>query len=317
MRTTISEDITLTFAIDQGRWGGGALTGQGRFASLNPPHVELTAQLTDLDLEMALALDRLQPGAGIPGTVVRTELRADRLRYKSLQAHDLRLDCHWHDRQADLTLAGAQLAGGRVEGQAVLWPDRQAMLVTPRLTEVDASRFLQDIGRPSGVLTGALSGNGRISIADWQRWDRLADWDASLSLVLRDGVIQRLPVLVRLWSALSLQGLLSFELPSLGTGLAFSSLGGDLTIDQGRLRTDNLVLDSSAVRFDTSGSLDLTPLTLDLTTALVPLHGITSSVAKVPLAGELLARGADRLTTLSFRVTGPLANPTVAPSLVR
>ena len=65
---------------------------------------------------MALALDRLQPGAGIPGTVVRTELQADRLRYKSLQAHDLRLDCHWHDRQADLTLAGAQLAGGRVEG---------------------------------------------------------------------------------------------------------------------------------------------------------------------------------------------------------
>ena len=315
--STISEDITLTFAIDQGRWGGGALTGQGRFASLNPPHVELTAHLTDLDPEMALALDRLQPGTGIPGTVVRTELRADRLRYKSLQAHDLRLDCHWHDRQADLTLAGAQLAGGRVEGQAVLWPDRQAMLVTPRLTEVDASRFLQDIGRPSGVLTGALSGNGRIYISDWQRWDRLVDWDASLSLVLRDGVIQRLPVLVRLWSALSLQGLLSFELPSLGTGLAFSSLGGDLTIDQGRLRTDNLVLDSSAVRFDTSGNLDLTPLTLDLTTALVPLHGITSSVAKVPLAGELLARGADRLTTLSFRVTGPLANPTVAPSLAR
>ena len=315
--SAISEDITLTFDISQGRWGGGALTGQGRFASLDPPHVELTAQLTDLDLEMALALDRLQPGAGIPGTVVRAELQADRLRYKSLQAHDLRLACHWHDRQADLTLAGAQLAGGRVEGQMVLWPDRQAMLVTPRLTEVDASRFLQDIGRPSGVLTGALSGNGRISIADWQRWAHLADWDASLSLVLRDGVIQRLPALVRLWSALSLQGLLSFELPSLGTGLAFSSLGGDLTIDQGRLRTDNLVLDSSAVRFDTSGSLDLTPLTLDLTTALVPLHGITSSVAKVPLAGELLARGADRLTTLSFRVTGPLANPTVAPSLVR
>lgn len=314
---TLSEDITLAFDISQGRWGGGVLTGQGRFASLDPPHVELTAQLTDLDLELALALDRLQPGAGIPGTVVHTELRADRLRYKSLQAHDLRLDCHWHDRQADLTLAGAQLAGGRVEGQMVLWPDRQAMLVTPRLTEVDASRFLQDIGRPSGVLTGALSGNGRIAIADWQRWAHLADWDASLSLVLRDGVIQRLPVLVRLWSALSLQGLLSFELPSLGSGLAFSSLGGDLTIDQGRLRTDNLVLDSSAVRFDTSGSLDLTPLTLDLTTALVPLHGITSSVAKVPLAGALLARGADRLTTLSFRVTGPLANPTVAPSLVR
>ena len=305
------------FHVSQGNWAGSSLTGQGRFESLNPPHVELAAHLPSLDLETTLALDRLQPGAGIPGTVVRAELQADRLRYKSLRAQDLRLACHWHDRQADLTLAGAQVAGGRVEGQAMLWPDRQAMLVTPRLTEVDASRFSQQLGRPTTLLTGALSGNGRIHIPDWQRWQRLVDWDASLSLVLRDGVVQRLPVLVRLWSALSLQGLLSFELPSLSTGLAFSSLSGDLTIDQGVLRTDNLVLNSSAVRFDTSGSLDLAPSTLDLTTALVPLHGITSSVAKVPLAGKLLARGADRLTTLSFRVTGPLANPSVVPRLVR
>jgi len=46
---------------------------------------------------------------------------------------------------------------------------------------------------------------------------------------------------------------------------------------------------------------------------LVPLHGITSSVAKVPLAGELLARGADFVTTLTFRVSGPYDDPTVTP----
>ena len=306
-----------TFRVSQGSLAGAALSGQGRFESLYPPHVELSADLTALDLEAALALGRPQQGAGISGAVVRGNLRTDRLRYKSLQAQDLRLAYHWHDRQADLTLTGAHIAGGRVEGQAVLWPDRRAVLLTPRLTEVDASHFLRAIGKPTSTLSGTLSGNGRIHMPDWQRWEHLVDWDADLSLVLRDGVVQRLPILVRLWSALSLQGLLSFELPSLGTGLAFSSLSGDLTIDTGMIRTDNLVLTSSAVRFDTSGSLALAPPRLDLTTALVPLHGITSSVAKVPLAGKLLARGANRLTTLSFRVTGPLADPSVAPRLVR
>lgn len=306
-----------TFRVGQGSLAGSALTGQGRFESLYPPHVEVSADLTALDLEAALAPDRPRQGAGTPGAVVRVDLRTDRLRYKSLRAQNLRLTCHWHDGQADLRLAGAQIAGGRVDGRAVLWSDRRAVLLTPQLTQVDASRFLQALGRPTSMLSGTLSGNGRIHIPDWQRWERLVDWDANLSLVLRDGVVQRLPVLVRLWSALSLQGLLSFELPSLGTGLAFSSLSGDLIIDTGRVRTDNLVLNSSAVRFDTSGSLDLAPPTLDLTTALVPLHGITSSVAKVPLAGKLLARGADRLTTLSFRVTGPPADPSVALRLVR
>jgi len=55
---------------------------------------------------------------------------------------------------------------------------------------------------------------------------------------------------------------------------------------------------------------------MDLRICLVPLHGITSSVAKVPLAGKLLARGADMLTTLPFRVSGAYDDPTVTPLLV-
>lgn len=145
----------------------------------------------------------------------------------------------------------------------------------------------------------------------------MANWEASLSLAVRDGVLQRLPVLVRLWSVVSLQGLLSFELPSLATGLRFSSLTGDVTIEKGRLRTNNLELKSgAAIRFDTRGSIDLASRSLDLTTALVPLHGITSSVAKVPLAGKILAHGADCLTTLPFRVAGRLSDPTVTPLVV-
>jgi uncharacterized protein YhdP len=114
-----------------------------------------------------------------------------------------------------------------------------------------------------------------------------------------------------------LQGLLRLELPTLpGEGVAFSSLTGDLAIGEGVAVTSNLVLNSSAVRIEAQGAIDLARGSVDLKTALVPLHGITSSVAKVPLAGELLARGADFLTTLSFRVTGPYADPTVTPVVV-
>jgi uncharacterized protein YhdP len=86
---------------------------------------------------------------------------------------------------------------------------------------------------------------------------------------------------------------------------------------QGRAVTKNLSLRSSVVRMDAQGRLDLAARTVDLQTALVPLHGITSSVAKVPLAGEVLARGTNLLTTLPFRGYGPYQDPTVTPLLVR
>lgn len=122
---------------------------------------------------------------------------------------------------------------------------------------------------------------------------------------------------MRLWSTLSLQGLLSLQLPSLPSeGLAFSSLTGDFALGKGLAVTHNLSLNSSAVRMDAHGEIDLARGTVDLKTALVPLHGITSSVAKVPLAGELLARGADLLTTLNFRVSGSYDDPSVTPLLV-
>jgi uncharacterized protein YhdP len=62
--------------------------------------------------------------------------------------------------------------------------------------------------------------------------------------------------------------------------------------------------------------MDLVPWAVDLKAAVVPLYGITSNVAKIPLAGKLLARGADKLTTLTFRVKGPYDDPTVTPLLV-
>jgi uncharacterized protein YhdP len=173
------------------------------------------------------------------------------------------------------------------------------------------------LGKSLDALRGSLSGSGKIYVPHWHTWDDPARWNAVLNLTIVDGVAKQLPILIRLWSALSLQGLLSFEHPSLPReGLAFSSLTGDLAIGEGVAVTSNLVLTSSAVRIEVQGAIDLAQGSVDLKTALVPLHGITSSVAKVPFAGKLLARGADLLTTLSFRVTGPYADPAVTPLLV-
>jgi hypothetical protein len=319
----VDGELTLTgaggsFVVKQGQLPGGNFAGRGRINSWDPLRLELFGDFPDLNLEAALALDK--PDDGLPrdsSRDIHAELTSNRLTYKGAQIEDLQLLCHWHERQADLRVTRAKIAQGQVKGDAILWPDWDAAYLAPQLEEVDVTRFFQTVGVTTKALTGKLSGEGKIYMPNWAQWDELAQWDALLSLSVENGIAQRLPVLVRLWSVLSMQGLLRLQLPSLPTeGLPFSSLTGDFALGKGAAVTQNLSLSGNSVRLDARGQIDLVQRVLDLKTALVPLHGITSSVAKVPLAGELLARGADYLTTLNFRVTGPYADPTVTPLLI-
>jgi hypothetical protein len=307
-----------SFTVKQGQLPGGKFSGRGRIGSWEPLRLEISGDFPDLDLGAALALDKPDDGL-LKNTSrdVRADLTSNHLTYKGAQIEKLHLFCHWHGRQADLRIPRASVAEGNIAGEAILWPDFDAAYLAPQLEEVDVEQFFQTVGVSSKALTGRLSGEGKIYLPDWAKWDELAQWDASLSLSVENGVAQRLPILVRLWSMLSMQGLLRLQLPSLPTeGLPFSSLTGDFALGKGIAVTHNLSLSGNSVRLDARGQIDLVQRLLDLRTALVPLHGITSSVAKVPLAGELLARGADYLTTLNFHVSGPYADPTVTPLLI-
>lgn len=310
-----------TFVITRGNVTGRAFHGQGRIQSFVPLNIEAALDFPLFDVESIFRLEERPPEPGHKPkdetVVVQVDVAAEQLTYKTFHADRVRASCYWHGRQADIHVARAETAGGQVQGDAVLWPDVNALFVAPRLTAVQVSQLLAAIGVSSDVLTGALTGDGRIHIPDRRQWKNPAHWQAHLSLAIADGVAQRIPILVRLWSVVSLQAVLKLQLPSLpNEGLAFSSLTGDFAIGGGMAVTKKLSLDSSAVRLDASGEINLAERTVNLKTSLSLLHGITSSVAKVPIAGQVLALGADLLTTVPFRVSGPYDDPTVIPLVV-
>lgn len=309
------------FVITRGSVTGSAFHGQGRIHSFTPLHLEAALAMPVFDVESIFRLEERPPESEHKPkeerVVVQVDVTAEHLTYKTLRAERVRASCHWHGRQADIHVAEAEIAGGQVQGDAVFWPDFNAVFVVPRMTAVHVPQLLTAFGVSTDVLTGDLSGGGQVYIPDRHQWRNLAQWQAQLSLAVVDGVAQRIPILVRLWSVVSLQAVLKLQLPSLPTeGLAFSSLNGDFALGGGLAVTKNLSLDSSAVRLDASGEINLAERTVNLKTSLSLLHGITSSVAKVPIAGQVLALGADLLTTVPFRVSGPYDDPTVIPLVV-
>lgn len=307
--------------VADGRLSGNRLSGAAEVRSFDPLDVSITLACEDMDLEPVLRFDTddPEPDTQVQNTRpdVHLDARCARVRYGDFSAEDVHLSVHRHARQVDFELAEAGIADGQVAGTATLRLDSNALSVAPRISGADAGPFFAVLGRPTDVVSGTLDASGTLEITHWEAWNKPADWTGELAVAFRDGVAKRIPILVRLWTALSLQSILSLVLPEIpGEGLGFSSLGGDLTLGQGKLTTDNLSLVGRAVRLDTWGEVRLKDETVDLTTRVIPLRGITSVVEKVPLAGKLVARGADELTALPFEITGPYAAPRVRLSLI-
>ena len=318
------------FVVEEGGLPGGRLTGQGKIARFEPLDMRVAVECTDLDLGPALIIDdpnkkeadpnkkEADPNKKEADAEVHLDVRCERLHYGTFEATQIRAASRWHHRQVDFTVQEAHMTQGQLTGQGTFWLDSHAVSFEPQLSQVAVRPFFEALGHPTDTISGTLSGTGEIEISDWEHWDDPEEWDGQLSIKVRDGIARRIPILVRLWSALSLQSIFSFSLPQLPReGLAFSSLSGDLILQQGSLRTDNLSFIGEAVRLDTRGHSDLREKTIDFITNVVPLRGITSMVAKVPLAGKLLARSADQLTTLPFQVQGSYADPRVRLRLIK
>lgn len=308
------------FVIEQASLPGGSVAGSGELLSLEPLELRVSLECGDLDFDSILIPDAVQPEKKETGeqNKVRVDIHCDHMRYKTFSASPVRASIDRYDRQVDFRLEEAGISAGHVRGEGTFWLDSSALSFVPQVSQVDAADFFAALGHPTDTLSGVLDASGDIEVVNWEFWDDPEEWDGELTLSVQDGITQQIPILVRLWSAVSLQSLLSFSLPHLPReGLPFSSLTGDIVVKHGELTTENLSLIGEAVRLDARGQVNLRQKVLDLTTDVIPLRGITSVVEKVPLAGKLLAQSTDRLTALPFQVNGPYHDPQVSLQLLR
>ena len=307
------------FVIEQASLDGGSVAGSGELLSLEPLELHASLECGELDLGSILVPNSVRPGQKqktaeqSPNAAhqekqkteeqskVRIDVHCDRVQYKTFTAEPVQVSVYRHDRQVDFRLEEASISAGHVRGEGTFWLDSSALSFAPQVSQVDTADFFAALGLP---LSGTLDANGNIKVASWAFWNDLEGWDGELTLSVHDGVAQRLPILIRLWTAIQLP-----QIPR--EGLPFSSLTGDVIVRHGELTAKNFSFVGEAVRLDAQGQVNLRQKTFDITGDFIPLRGITSVVEKVPLLGKLLAQSTDRLTLLPFQVSGPYHDPQV------
>ena len=217
----------------------------------------------------------------------------------------------------------ARLAEGSFRGAGEL--RRQGERWKLRLT------FQEDRGRAEQLLAGLLAGKetdqvtGSLSLGGLltSQGEATADFwrslEGDLRLVMRDGRIGRYTVLARVLTLLNVAQLLDLKLPEAfaAGGMPYQGLTADIKIHQGIAQTENLILDSQAMKMNAVGQVNLVEETVDLTVAVKPLQTVDRILAKIPLAGWLLGGKEQSLLVAYFQVSGPLHDPQVTPIPLR
>jgi autotransporter translocation and assembly factor TamB len=210
----------------------------------------------------------------------------------------------------------AQLAEGRFRGAGEV--GRGAGGWKLRLTFQEnggrAEQLLSGLYGGKGEVTGSLSLGGILTSQGENAADFWRNLSGDLALAMREGRIGHYTVTARILALLNMAQLLELKGPEpAGEGMPYQSLTSDIKIAGGVARTENLVLESRAMKVNAVGQVNLAEDTVDLTVAVKPFQNLDRIITRIPVAGWLLGGKEQSLVVAYYEVTGPLRDPQVTP----
>ncbi len=157
---------------------------------------------------------------------------------------------------------------------------------------------------------------GRLDLSADLWADTNTDFFATLagtaSVKLRDGNLDKFPLLSRLLELIDLRSWITAQLPDPRvSGVRFRTVTADFKGQRGVFYTDNLKMDGPVMDILASGDVNAGKATLRMTIVMIPFSTVTWLMSSIPIVGANMAGGTKSIISAYFNATGPIANPTV------
>ncbi|MBQ6669618.1 MAG: AsmA-like C-terminal domain-containing protein, partial [Deltaproteobacteria bacterium] len=92
-------------------------------------------------------------------------------------------------------------------------------------------------------------------------------------------------------------------------GMPFDTTTASLKLDNGVLSSDDLLIDSDAMKISMTGEADLVHNKIDATVGISPLGTVDKLINNIPIAGWVLGGKEQSLLLALFKVDGPVSDP--------
>ena len=273
------------------------------------PVVRLREGLANVDV-------RLRGGRAAPEAQGTLEIQQGRATVPGIPAEfrEVHAALDLRGEQTQIRRWEAKLAEGsfRADGEVRRRGEEWRLQLNFQEEDGRAEQLLAGLYRGEGEVTGALSLGGVLTSEGGDGADFWRNLGGNLRLDMRDGRIGRYTSIAKLLALLNMGQLLELKGPELAAdGMPYQRLTADFKIQHGMARTENLVLDSPAMKVNAVGTVNLVDDTADLTVAVKPFQTVDHIITNIPIAGWLLGGKERSLLVAYFRVTGSLADPEV------
>ncbi|MFQ5851649.1 MAG: AsmA-like C-terminal domain-containing protein [Candidatus Binatia bacterium] len=301
----------------QGQIGGYGFDFSGKWWYRERPQLTFTLRASEMDLDQLLP----QGDAGIDDWSDRLQAKGtisiDKGRYERFEFSDLKTVLTLDEGRWFFDGFSARSLGGTVQGEGsfIDSPEGLSFSVNPKIREVPVKGLLGwfDIGTKG--ITGKVNLTGTFESRGKTASMRKKNLNGAFELRIADGVVKRFRLLVRILSLLDLSRWFSLKMPDINQeGIRLRRVSADFKVSQGVYSTQNLVVDGDELRITGAGQLDGPKGDLNFVIAVRPFPKVDSAVNFIPLIGQGLAGVKNSLLVASFRIKGPVDNPTITPA---
>jgi hypothetical protein len=163
---------------------------------------------------------------------------------------------------------------------------------------------------------------GKMWVAVDLRADTNSDFfqtlSGTISLTMRDGVVNRFSLISRMLALIDLKSWLTARFPDPRvSGLPYDTIFADLKGAKGVFQTEQFVLEGPVMAITATGSINFADSTMDMNFALFPFSTVNWLLSKIPLIGSNVAGGTGELVAAYMHVYGPVDNPSIMPMPIR
>ena len=301
----------------RGQVAGYRIALAGRWRYLEKPQLTFTLNSPELDIANLLPQEDPHGNDWQDRIQVRGRIIIEKGRYEGFEFADLKSDLTLDKRVWRLENFSAKSQGGTVQGVGVFidGPDGLRFSVEPKVEGVPVEGFLKWFDTGTREITGKVNLAGKFESQGATGVERRRNLSGNFQLEIKDGMAKRLQLLVRILNVMDLTRWFSFQLPDLNQeGIRFRSITGDFKVKDGIYATENLVVDSDDISITGTGQVDGPNDAIDAVLAFRPFPRLGSVVSYIPLIGPGIAGIKDSIMVASFRVQGPVDDPTITPA---
>jgi uncharacterized protein YhdP len=204
--------------------------------------------------------------------------------------------------------------GGDLWAEGWIEPTDQGVRfeVSPRLANMDLRELIRTFfskgSDARALLTGKVHFPKAVLRGEGGDLQKIKEsLEGHLSLEMEKGAIERGDILAKIFSLLNVSQLFQGRLPDLKTrGLPYQRITANIRVERGVASTDDLLVDSDAMRITAIGKVDLGKNLIDAKVGVHPLVTLDTVLSHVPIAGYILTGKDKAFVSYLYEVKGSL-----------